>query len=114
MKHSIHALDSFFYTSMGVYQFRSQCEMLAEIGYDGITVAGWGGTPRTDLSLLPKVKAQHGLDIASLYLVLHEGRNDAVLRRIIESVEGVELIELAVQTSLNGYDGILRTIGPIR
>lgn len=110
MKHAIHALDSFFYTSMGVYAFESQCEMLADIGYDGITVSAWGGTPFTGLSLLPGVKDKHGLDIAGLYLVLHEGRNDAVLRRIIESVEGVELIELAIQTSLNGTDAILRTI----
>lgn len=110
MKHAIHALDSFFYNSMGVYQFQSQCEMLAELGYDGITVSAWSGTPLTDLSLLPGVKARHGLDIAGLYLVLHEGRNDAVLRRIIETVEGVELIELAIQTSINGIDGILRSI----
>lgn len=110
MNHPIHALDSFFYNSMGVYAFQSQCEMLAELGYDGITVAAWGGTPYTDLSLLPAVKARHGLDIAGLYLVLHEGRNDAVLRRIVETVEGVELIELAVQTSINGTDAILRSI----
>ena len=43
-------------------------------------------------------------------MVVHEGRNDARLRDIIERVEGVELIELAVQTSLNGRDAILRTI----
>lgn len=34
MSHPVHALDSFFYTSMGVYAFESQCEMLAELGYD--------------------------------------------------------------------------------
>jgi sugar phosphate isomerase/epimerase len=110
MSYPVHALDSFFYNSMGVYAFQSQCEMLAELGYDGITVSAWGGTPLTDLSLLPGVKARHGLDVAALYLVLHEGRNDAVLRRIVETVEGVELIELAVQTSINGLDGILRNI----
>jgi sugar phosphate isomerase/epimerase len=105
--HPIHALDSFFYTSMGVYAFQSQCEMLAELGYDGITVSAWGGTPLTDLSLLPTVKARHGLEVSALYTVLHEGRNDAVLRNIIESVEGVSLIELAVQTSINGRGAIL-------
>lgn len=110
MTHPVHALDSFFYTSMGVYAFESQCEMLSELGYDGITVSAWGGQPLTDLSLLPTVKERHGLDVAALYLVLHEGRNDALLRRIIETVEGVELIELAVQTSINGLDAILRTI----
>ena len=40
--HAIHALESFFYTSMGVYAFESQCEMLAELGYDGITVSAPG------------------------------------------------------------------------
>jgi sugar phosphate isomerase/epimerase len=111
--HAIHALDSFFYTSMGVYAFQSQCEMLAELGYDGITVSAWGGTPMTDLALLPTVKAQHGLDVSALYTVLHEGRNDAVLRRIIESVEGVSLIELAVQSSLNGSGAILDFIASV-
>lgn len=110
MNHPVHALDSFFYSSMGVYEFQSQCEMLAEIGYNGITVSAWGGTPYTNLSLLPKVKADHGLNIAGLYLVLHEGRNDAVLRQIIESVEGVELIELAVQTTMNGMGAIRKFI----
>jgi len=113
MARSIHALDSFFYSSMGIYAFQSQCEMLAELGYDGITVSAWGGTPYTDLSLLPGVPAAHGLKVEALYLVLHEGRNDTQLRRIIETVEGVELIELAVQTSINGSASILRFIESI-
>jgi sugar phosphate isomerase/epimerase len=110
MAHRIHALDSFFYSSMGVYAFQTQCEMLAEIGYDGITVAAWGGTPLTDLSLLPCVRENHGLHIEGLYVVLHEGRNDALIRRIVETVEGVELIELAIQTTVNGAQAILRFI----
>jgi sugar phosphate isomerase/epimerase len=110
MAHRIHALDSFFYSSMGVYAFQTQCEMLAELGYDGITVAAWGGTPLTDLSLLPAVKEKHGLKVEGLYLVLHEGRNDHLVREIVETVEGVELIELAIQTSLNGTAAILRVI----
>lgn len=110
MTHSIHALDSFFYSSMGVYAFQTQCEMLADLGYDGITVSAWSGSPLTDLTLLPRVREQHGLKVEALYLVLHEGRNDHVLRRIIESVEGVQLIELAVQTSVNGSPAILRFI----
>ncbi|QXH59409.1 sugar phosphate isomerase/epimerase family protein [Pseudomonas azerbaijanorientalis] len=110
MAHRIHALDSFFYSSMGVYAFQTQCEMLAEIGYDGITVAAWGGTPLTDLSLLPSVRENHGLHIEGLYVVLHEGRNDALIRRIVETVEGVELIELAIQTTVNGAQAILRFI----
>jgi sugar phosphate isomerase/epimerase len=110
MAHRIHALDSFFYSSMGVYAFQTQCEMLAELGYDGITVAAWGGTPLTDLSLLPAVKEKHGLKVEGLYLVLHEGRNDHLVREIVETVEGVELIELAIQTSVNGTAAILRVI----
>jgi sugar phosphate isomerase/epimerase len=110
MAHRIHALDSFFYSSMGVYAFQTQCEMLAELGYDGMTVAAWGGTPLTDLRLLPSVREKHGLQIEGLYLVLHEGRNDALIRRIVETVEGVDLIELAIQTSVNGAPAILRFI----
>jgi sugar phosphate isomerase/epimerase len=83
---------------------------LAEIGYDGITVAAWGGTPLTELSLLSSVRDNHGLHIEGLYLVLHEGRNDALIKRIVETVEGVELIELAIQTSVNGAQAILRFI----
>lgn len=110
MNNPIHALDSFFYTSMGVYSFQSQCEMVAEVGYDAITVAAWSGQPLTDLALLPQVKATHGLDIAALYLVLHEGRNDHLVKRIVESVEGVQLIELAVQTSVNGAQAVMRVL----
>jgi sugar phosphate isomerase/epimerase len=43
-------------------------------------------------------------------LVLHEGRNDHLVREIVETVEGVELIELAIQTSVNGTAAILRVI----
>jgi sugar phosphate isomerase/epimerase len=110
MPHAIHALDSFFYTSMGVYAFETQCEMLSELGYDGITVSAWGGTPLTDLSLLRQVKSRHGLDVTALYLVLHEGRNDSLVRKIVESVEGVGLIELAIQSSVNGAAAIVRVI----
>ena len=110
MNHAIHALDSFFYSSMGVYAFETQCAILADLGYDGMTVSVWGGTPLTDLTLLPQVPARHGLKVEGLYLVLHEGRNDHVLRKVVETVEGVELIELAVQTSINGEAAILRFI----
>ncbi|MQB56063.1 sugar phosphate isomerase/epimerase [Rahnella sp. RcJ3] len=110
MMHQIHALDSFFYTSMGVYKFQSQCEMLAELGFDGITVSAWGGTPYTDLAQLPSVKSQYGLNVSGLYLVLHEGRNDSAIQRIVESVEGVELIELAVQTTVNGMGSVIHFI----
>jgi sugar phosphate isomerase/epimerase len=110
MNHSIHALDSFFYSSMGIYAFESQCAMLAELGYDGITVSAWSGTPQTDLTCLPQVRERHGLKVEGLYLVLHEGRNDYVLRRLMETVDGVELIELAVQTTVHGHEAILRFI----
>jgi sugar phosphate isomerase/epimerase len=110
MNHSVHALDSFFYSSMGVYAFETQCAMLADLGYDGMTVSVWGGTPLTDLTLLPQVPERHGLKVEGLYLVLHEGRNDHLLRKVVETVEGVELIELAVQTSINGNAAILRFI----
>jgi sugar phosphate isomerase/epimerase len=95
---------------MGVYSFNSQCEMLAELGFNGITVSAWGGTPHTDLTQLPKVEEKYGLKVEALYVVLHEGRNDAVIRRLIETVEGVELIELAVQSSIHGLDMIFRFI----
>lgn len=56
------------------------------------------------------MKEKHGLEVEGLYLVLHEGRNDHLVREIVETVEGVELIELAIQTSVNGTAAILRVI----
>ena len=110
MTNPLHALDSFFYSSMGVYAFQTQCEMLAELGYDGITVSGWSGKPLTDLGLLPTVKARYGLTVRALYLVLHEGRNDQAIARLVNEVEGTDLIELAIQSTQNGIDGMLRNI----
>jgi sugar phosphate isomerase/epimerase len=106
----VHALDSYFYTSMGVYAFAAQCEMLAELGYAGISVSAWSGTPLTDLAALPIVKARYGIDVAAVYLVFHEGRNDAVVRRVVQSVEAAPIIELAIQTTVNGRDGVLRVL----
>lgn len=107
MRHALHHMDFIFQTKLGTYPLATQCEMLAELGYDGITVSAWGGTPSTDLSQWPAVSARNGLELSALHTVLHEGRNDAVLRNIIEQVEGVPLIELAEQMSLNGRGAIL-------
>ncbi len=60
MNRSLHHMDFILQTKLGTHPLATHSEMLAEIGYDGITVAGWGGTPLTDLALSPGVKSKHG------------------------------------------------------
>lgn len=39
----LHHMDFIFQTKLGTYPLAAQCEMLAELGYQGLTVSAWCG-----------------------------------------------------------------------
>ncbi|WP_228389052.1 TIM barrel protein [Rahnella sp. RcJ3] len=86
-------MDFIFQTKLGTYPLSAQCEMLSELGYQGLTVSAWS----KELSLLPIVKERWGLDIGAIYLIYRPGL-ESFVNNIVESVEGVHSIELALHS----------------
>ncbi|PTQ66740.1 sugar phosphate isomerase/epimerase [Pseudomonas sp. GV071] len=93
MQHAAHAMDFIFQTKLGTYPLAVQCEMLAELGYQGITVSSWS----KELKDLPKVKAQWGLDVGGVYAIYRQGL-EAWLTHLFETIEGCSTIELALHS----------------
>lgn len=93
MKHALHHMDFIFQTRLGTYPLHAQCEMLAETGYQGMTMSAWS----KDLAAIPDIKAQWGLDVGAVYVIYRAGL-DAFVTRIFESLEGCTTIELALHS----------------
>lgn len=105
MKRSLHHLDFIFQTRQGVYPLATQCEMLAEIGYQGITVSSWS----KELRDLPSVKSRFGLKVMSSYLIYRRGLEKYVLD-IFERIEACPVIELALHSGQTVTDADRRII----
>lgn len=91
MNRPLHHMDFIFQTRLGTYPLAVQCEMLAETGYQGLTVSAWS----KELHALPQVKRQWGLDVGAVYLIYRQGLEPFVVN-IFESIDGCTSIELAL------------------
>ncbi len=104
MSFKFFAMDTFFTSSLGTYEFGAQCEMVKELGYDGIHVAllsdvQWGVLPQ-----FPEVKSRHGLDVVAVYATfdITERESDQGNRRVltmVETLEGCDSVELGLRAS---------------
>jgi sugar phosphate isomerase/epimerase len=101
-------MDFIFQTKLGTYPLATQCEMLAETGYQGITVSAWS----QELAQLTQVKADHGLDVAGLYLIYRPGL-EAFVTGIFESLEGCTTIELALHSGETVTDADRRMLAQL-
>ncbi|QJQ94848.1 MULTISPECIES: sugar phosphate isomerase/epimerase [Halomonadaceae] len=93
MNRPLHHMDFIFQTKLGTYPLAVQCEMLAELGYQGLTVSAWS----KELTSLPQVKSQWGLDVGAIYLIYRQGL-ETFVTNIFESIEGCASIELALHS----------------
>ena len=75
--HKIFA-DLAFTSSAGTYAFDVQCEMLADIGYDGLTYAVWSGSRWETAKRLSTVKDRFGLEVFSVYVVIDRIRAHSI------------------------------------
>ncbi|SEM54726.1 Sugar phosphate isomerase/epimerase [Pseudoxanthomonas sp. GM95] len=105
MSHPLHHMDFIFQTKLGTYPLQAQCQMLAELGYQGLTVSGWS----KELSSLQTVKRDWGLDIGALYLIYRPGL-EGFVTNILESLEGSTSIELALHSGDRVQDGDRRML----
>ncbi|MDV7212789.1 sugar phosphate isomerase/epimerase family protein [Azotobacter beijerinckii] len=105
MNHPAHAMDFIFQTRLGTYPLAAQCEMLAELGYQGLTVSWWS----QELAELPRVKERWGLDVGAIYAIYRQGLESRLVR-LFESVEGCGSIELALHSSESVTDADRRML----
>jgi sugar phosphate isomerase/epimerase len=98
-------MDFIFQTKLGTYPLAAQCEMLAEVGYDGMTVSAWS----KELAVLPKVKSTWGLDVGAVYLIYRRGL-EAFVTSIFERLEGCSSVELALHSGESVTDADIRMI----
>lgn len=101
-KHHLYAVDAAFFNSSGVYSFRAQCEILKRAGYDGIIHAAWDGRNWNRLDHLKLAKAEFGIEISGLYVILdlslgltHSANLD--LLKLLAAVESTKAVTLAVK-----------------
>lgn len=95
MSHLLHHTDFLFQTKIGTYPLTTQCEMLVETGYQGITISGWS----QELDSLSIVK-DHGLYVAAIYVIYRPGL-EAFVTNIFQTVEEGTRIELALDSGDN-------------
>ncbi|MFM0311955.1 TIM barrel protein [Paraburkholderia sp. RL17-383-BIF-A] len=105
MNRPLHHMDFIFQTTLGTYPLAAQCEMLAEAGYQGLTVSAWS----KELKSLPRVKQNWGLDVGAIYLIYRQGL-ESFVTGIFESIEGCNSIELALHAGDEVSDADRRMI----
>ncbi len=107
MINKIYAMDFAFYNTQGVYDFDAQCEMVKEIGYDGIHRSIWDGTRWQTADVLATVKEKHDLDATGIYIVLDldyptdHPHNSGILT-LLENIEGCTQIDLSIRSAGKG------------
>jgi sugar phosphate isomerase/epimerase len=113
MRHSIFAMDTSFYHSLGSYEFDVRCEMLQELGYDATYLVLGSEEAWHDTTRLAHVKTQYGLDVAGIYVTLDitapdDHKENRRILRLVETLEGCTNIEVSLRAS----DGTLRPSDP--
>ncbi len=105
MARPISAMDLWFYTSAGTYDFDVRCEMLAELGYDGIYATLWSDEAWEVVPRLGDVRERFGIEVTGAFAYL-EGPEDAVgierIERFLAEAEGCRRLELAVLSAGEG------------
>lgn len=64
---ALFALDTWFYNSLGSYNLEAKCEMLAELGYDGINLTLWSDQSWADVARIPEIKERFGIEVTGVY-----------------------------------------------
>ncbi len=107
MTNKTYTMDFAFYNSLGVYNFDAQCEMVKDIGYDGIQRSIWDGTRWEMCKDLASIKEKYDLDVAGVYIVLNldfpldHAHNTGILT-MLENIQGCKMVDLAIQSAGSG------------
>ncbi len=101
MSWPIFVMDTAFYNSLGSYDLRSKCEIVKELGYDGIYLTLWSDPQWADAPKLATVSEEYGVEASGVYVPVDiTGDPDgADITRVIDLVgtlDGVTDIEVAL------------------
>jgi sugar phosphate isomerase/epimerase len=93
-------MDTAFYNSLGSYDLDSKCELLRELGYDGVYLTLWSEPQWDDVPKLGTVFDRHGIEVAGVYVPadITADPDGPELSRIVELaqvLDGVTNVELA-------------------
>jgi sugar phosphate isomerase/epimerase len=107
MKSKFYAQDTSFFHSLGSYDFDTRCEMLKELGYDGTYLCLWTKTAWRDLTSLGRIKKQYDLEVVGVFaridvLAGEEDPGNAAVVRLLETLEGANRFELALEAGRMG------------
>lgn len=104
MPHSFYAMDTAFYSSLGVYSLQDRCEITKAVGYDATYLSVWDGRYWAEAASLANLSQKYRLDVAGVYVVLDlalgasDLRNRGILKMLETMPEGSTL-ELAIKSS---------------
>ncbi|MFK3724310.1 sugar phosphate isomerase/epimerase family protein [Pseudomonas monteilii] len=105
MHHPIYAMDFIFQTNLGTYSLQAQCEMLSELGYQGLKVSSWS----SELEYLAKVQSSWALEVGAVYAIYRPGFESRLIA-LAESLEGCQCIQLALHSGTSITEGDVRMI----
>lgn len=107
-KSRVFAMDTHFYTPLGVYPFETRCEMLAELDYDATYHTLWNDRAWTDLPKLANVKERYGLDVAGAYVAIDVSNPSAPtnqrVEKMLQTQENCPPLEIAITRAAPGED----------
>ncbi len=99
MTYHLSAMDIWFWTSTGTYPFDVRCEMLAELGFDGLSPTLWNDLAWEVVPRLGQIKSAHGLDVTGLFTYLTSPADEVGVRRIerlLRDADGFSRVEIAI------------------
>lgn len=99
MPYALNALDNWFYHPLGSYSFDAKCEVLADLGYDGINFTLWSEPAWADVPKFGSVKERFGIDVSGTYAAIGSAgdvEGIARVRQLLATVEGTDQLDLAV------------------
>jgi len=96
--HRHYAMDTYFYTPLGLYGFEDRAEITAEVGFDATYLSIWDDLQWQQVEQLHDVKRRFGIDVAATYVVLKLDKPASVrgIFRAIEALPAGSTVELAI------------------
>lgn len=100
--HKLYALDFAFYSSSGVYDFDAQCQIMKQIGYNGMHFSAWDGTRWESVKKFIGAKEKYGIEIMGIYIVLDlrfgaEHPHNAGILTMLENLEECTTVNLSIR-----------------
>jgi sugar phosphate isomerase/epimerase len=104
MSWTLFAMDTGFFNTLGSYQLEARCEILRELGFDGIYHTLWSEPAWQDVASLGAVAGRFGLDVAGVYVTADISQppaspGNARAAALADVLDGVANVEVALLAS---------------